>query len=285
MSCELTATLVVDYLDDGLADDKRQHYDEHLALCAQCREQFASLGAVYNTLQGWQIRSVPEWPRHDATTAESARLAFRGSRLRRNDEMARGEDGPGLVGPRFRGNDGGTRRDREVGGRSHAGARFRRRSVLQWLPLAASLLLAVAVVTQTRIDVDDTGWALTFGAPATQPSQSTGSAVTRPDPDSVREVYALSLDAGEPPLSAVAQPNRQTDFESQVFAAMCDSANLLQLPQDGYVTLVIMAPDEASSRGARGERMHRLSRNDLQACQRGDINAATLQQRAVDYSY
>jgi len=66
---------------------------------------------------------------------------------------------------------------------------------------------------------------------------------------------------------------------------MCDSANLLQLPQDGYVTLVIMAPDEASSRGARGERMHRLSRNDLQACQRGDINAATLQQRAVDYSY
>lgn len=33
----------------------------------------------------------------------------------------------------------------------------------RWLPLAASLVLAVAVLTQTRLDVSEQGWHLSFG--------------------------------------------------------------------------------------------------------------------------
>ncbi|MDO9519984.1 MAG: hypothetical protein Q7L19_07230 [Pseudohongiella sp.] len=39
-------------------------------------------------------------------------------------------------------------------------------SVARWVPLAASLVLAIAVVTQTRVEVTDSGWSLSFGGSA-----------------------------------------------------------------------------------------------------------------------
>jgi len=41
--------------------------------------------------------------------------------------------------------------------------RSRWRKLADWMPLAASLVLAVAVVTQTRLQVSDDGWTLSFG--------------------------------------------------------------------------------------------------------------------------
>jgi hypothetical protein len=39
-------------------------------------------------------------------------------------------------------------------------------TIRQWLPLVASLLLAVAVVTQTRLSVGPQGWSVSFGVPS-----------------------------------------------------------------------------------------------------------------------
>jgi hypothetical protein len=41
--------------------------------------------------------------------------------------------------------------------------RARWRTLANWIPLAASLVLAIAVVTQTRLQVSDDGWILSFG--------------------------------------------------------------------------------------------------------------------------
>lgn len=37
-------------------------------------------------------------------------------------------------------------------------------SIARWAPLAASMVLAIAVVTQTRVEVTDAGWSLSFGS-------------------------------------------------------------------------------------------------------------------------
>lgn len=39
-------------------------------------------------------------------------------------------------------------------------------SVAGWAPLAAALVLAVAVLTQTRLDMSDAGWTISFGGKA-----------------------------------------------------------------------------------------------------------------------
>ncbi|MEX0740908.1 MAG: zf-HC2 domain-containing protein [Pseudohongiella sp.] len=42
------------------------------------------------------------------------------------------------------------------------------RDVGRWIPLAASLILSVAVLTQTRLDVSEQGWQLSFGNSAAE---------------------------------------------------------------------------------------------------------------------
>lgn len=42
------------------------------------------------------------------------------------------------------------------------------RDMGRWIPLAASLVLSVAVLTQTRLDVSEQGWQLSFGSSAAE---------------------------------------------------------------------------------------------------------------------
>lgn len=42
------------------------------------------------------------------------------------------------------------------------------REIGRWIPLAASLVLSVAVLTQTRLDVSEQGWQLSFGSSAAE---------------------------------------------------------------------------------------------------------------------
>ena len=38
--------------------------------------------------------------------------------------------------------------------------------MMRWAPLAASLVLAIAVMTQTRLEVNESGWQISFGGVA-----------------------------------------------------------------------------------------------------------------------
>jgi hypothetical protein len=77
-----------------------------------------------------------------------------------------------------------------------------------------------------------------------------------------------------------------TDFENQVFRLLCEFAGgLRSLPDGENVTAILSGLGEDAGTASRRDRIHVISREDLQLCQRGDIDFAQLRQRAVSYTF
>lgn len=76
------------------------------------------------------------------------------------------------------------------------------------------------------------------------------------------------------------------EFESKLYAAMCDySSTLRELPADESVSIILTGLGEESENNRRTDKVHVFSKADLLQCQTGDIDLATLRQRSIEYSY
>tara|TARA_R100001039_G_scaffold35099_1_gene29974 strand:- start:4836 stop:5426 length:591 start_codon:yes stop_codon:yes gene_type:complete len=106
---------------------------QHLAACADCRAELALLAPAQEMLLSWQHEPAPDWERSHAQSQPLAAPAHR----------------PPLPGRH---------------------ARLSWKDAGRWVPLAASLVLSVAVLTQTRLDVSEQGWQLSFGGDASNVS-------------------------------------------------------------------------------------------------------------------
>lgn len=110
--------------------------------------------------------------------------------------------------------------------------------------------------------------------------------------DQASEQAAL-LQARQAALEEARQAQWQqdvTDFESQLYAVLCDYASGLRaLPEGEHLTVRLAglgAPAQVSSeQTSRRDRVHIFARNDLLACQRGDIDLAGLRNRVVSYDF
>lgn len=244
MSCDLTPLLVAEYLAGDLSAAARQVYDEHLLGCAHCSAELSSLNVVHEDLMEWRPQPVPEWSRTSvATSTRLADLSF--SRLSIEQER---------------------------GATNERASRRRGLSVIrQWLPLAVSLVLAVAVVMQ-----------------ALAPRLPTAEApLMRPELSGVQEVYALSLGAGTAAAPVTMSASEQlAAVERQVFSVLCDfAAELRALPPDQHLAVVLPAPELEAGQDAVPHRLYRLSGGDLQLCEEEGADANILQQRATRYTY
>jgi hypothetical protein len=102
----------------------------HVDGCALCRAELMQMAPVTQALTGWQNEQVPEWNRRDV----------------------------GLLGHHHKPG----KRGRKALSRIPLWAS----SWQQWAPLAASMVLAVAVLMQTSVSVSDQGWSVSFGGAA-----------------------------------------------------------------------------------------------------------------------
>jgi anti-sigma factor RsiW len=135
MSCHQTTDIIADYFDQQLSPQTRQTVQQHVAHCEDCRAEVALLAPAQKTLLAWQNESVPDWDR------------FKGQ-------------GQG------HGNGPAAHDHRQPLRKRRAGPHWA--DVRRWIPLAASLVLSVAVLTQTRLDVSAQGWQLSFGGSAAE---------------------------------------------------------------------------------------------------------------------
>lgn len=134
MSCHQTPEMVAASFDEELSARQQDELQQHLATCATCRNELAGLQSAAAALHGWRNEAVPDWDRADATAH-------------------------GLRSP--------SREHRQPLGRRHSW-RSSLGHTARWIPLAASLVLAIAVMTQTRIDVADGNWSVSFGSSAAE---------------------------------------------------------------------------------------------------------------------
>lgn len=132
MSCPKTPEILSDYFDAGISEPARQQIQAHIDGCAVCRAELAQLKPVTSMLQGWHSEAVPEWNR----------AAAKGSAISHTPDRAARKP-------------------------LHRSARWWT-AWPQWAPLAASVMLAVAVLTQTSVSVSDEGWSVSFGGSATE---------------------------------------------------------------------------------------------------------------------
>jgi len=131
MSCHQTTDIIADYFDQQLSPQARQTVQQHVAHCEDCRAEVALLAPAQKTLLAWQNESVPDWDRVKGQgQGHGNGPAAHNHRKRLHKRRA----GPSWV------------------------------DVRRWIPLAASLVLSVAVLTQTRLDVSGEGWRLSFGS-------------------------------------------------------------------------------------------------------------------------
>jgi len=76
------------------------------------------------------------------------------------------------------------------------------------------------------------------------------------------------------------------EFESKLYAAMCDyGSTLRELPLEENVTVVLTGLGDEDENQRRSDKLHVFQKSDLLQCQTGDIDQATLQQRSIQYSY
>ena len=75
-------------------------------------------------------------------------------------------------------------------------------------------------------------------------------------------------------------------FENKLYVAMCDyGTTLRELPASENISVVLKGLGDETDSSDRADKVHVFSKVDVQQCQNGDIDVATLQQRAVQYSY
>lgn len=130
MSCQLTPELIADRLDKHCSLLRRNEIDQHINNCAWCSAALTEAQLSLAVLSHWQEETVPDWQRQAAPVTLGSRQAQHSRRHR-------------LIRQSLR---------RKV------------LALRTWAPLAASVLLALAVLLQLRIDISSTGMQLSFGS-------------------------------------------------------------------------------------------------------------------------
>ena len=124
MSCPHIAETIANYFEEFLSPGAKQKQQQHLTECPECRREIAALNAVPAMLGQWQRQSVPDWDRSAIMRPQASRKPLSHRHT------------PWLAGLS---------------------------RVAGWAPLIASMILAVAVITQTRLEVTASGWVVSFG--------------------------------------------------------------------------------------------------------------------------
>jgi hypothetical protein len=76
------------------------------------------------------------------------------------------------------------------------------------------------------------------------------------------------------------------EFEDKLYQAMCDyGPTLRELPANERVSIILTGLGEQGEDQRRTDKIHVFNKADLQACQSGDIELATLRERSDQYSY
>ena len=78
-----------------------------------------------------------------------------------------------------------------------------------------------------------------------------------------------------------------SEFEESLYVAMCNyGSTLRELPNDESISVILkgLGEDEANS-NRRSDKVHVLSKSDVQECQNGVIDAIALRDRSAQYSY
>ena len=127
MSCPHMTETIANHFEASLSPIELQKHHQHLSACSECRHEIVSLSALPELFDQWQSQTVPEWDRNAIMQPQTGRRSLP---------------------------------HRQSSWSAVSGWATR------WAPLAASLVLAVAVLMQARLDVTDAGWSLSFGAPA-----------------------------------------------------------------------------------------------------------------------
>lgn len=125
MSCPHIADSIADHFEELLTPSARQKHEQHLAGCSECRAEVEALDGIPGRLRQWQVQAVPEWDSRAIMRPQAARKTLK-HRVSR---------WPAVSG-----------------------------AMSRWVPLAASMVLAVAVITQTRLEITDSAWTISFGA-------------------------------------------------------------------------------------------------------------------------
>ena len=74
MTCQQLVELVTDYLEDRLSEDERRRFEEHLDVCADCREYVEQVRQTVSGLEGLPEDALSE------RTRDALLEAFRGWR-------------------------------------------------------------------------------------------------------------------------------------------------------------------------------------------------------------
>ena len=75
-------------------------------------------------------------------------------------------------------------------------------------------------------------------------------------------------------------------FEDSLFSLLCDyGATLRALPDDEHVSVKLIGLGADAELALPADRIHVVTKTDLQACQSGDLDWQSLRQRAVSYNY
>ena len=75
-------------------------------------------------------------------------------------------------------------------------------------------------------------------------------------------------------------------FREQLYQALCQYGTTLQkLPDNESISLVLQGLGEGGADNRRSDQIHIVSKADILACSRGEIDFTALQERAVSYTY
>ncbi|MEX2470475.1 MAG: hypothetical protein WD396_12025 [Pseudohongiellaceae bacterium] len=75
-------------------------------------------------------------------------------------------------------------------------------------------------------------------------------------------------------------------FEMDLYTAVCDfGASLRALPADERLSIILTGLGADADDNRRTDKVHVLNKADIQQCQSGTIDVATLRDRSVEYSY
>lgn len=75
-------------------------------------------------------------------------------------------------------------------------------------------------------------------------------------------------------------------LETDLYTALCDfGASLRALPAEEYLSIILTGLGADADDNRRTDKVHVLGKADIQQCQSGTIDVATLRRRSVEYSY